>query len=107
MNEEFKSEVLDKLDMITKALTRLAEAQTLRSMTEFCKLSPEQREDYYAGLEDIRKHGWNSLFEENRIDIEKVRDKYWGNNYVDFDNEMNKLMYGSVSEPFYGTENDE
>lgn len=69
MDEEFKSEVLDKLDMITKALTRLAEAQTIRSMTEFCKLSPEQREDYYAGLEDIRKHGWNSLFEEDRVEV--------------------------------------
>lgn len=63
MDEEFKSEVLEKLEHISLALQRLAEAQVRTSVIEFAKLNEGQKCDYWEAIVDLRENGWSSVFE--------------------------------------------
>ena len=79
MDEEFKSEVLDKLECISLALTRLAEAQVRTSVIEFAKLNEGQKRDYWEAITDLRENGWSSVFESQKQEydeeaIEDMRD---------------------------------
>lgn len=85
MDEEFKSEILNKLDMMTTALTRLAEAQVRTSVIEFAKLNEGQKCDYWEAIVDLRENGWSSVFEsqEQKYDDEvamKVRQDLYDEN---------------------------
>ena len=79
MDEEFKSEVLEKLEHISLALQRLAEAQVRTSVIEFAKLNEGQKRDYWEAIVDLRENGWSSVFESqeqeyNEEAIEDMRD---------------------------------
>ena len=62
----FDYELLDKLEKISLALTRIAEAQVRTSIIEFAKLTNEQKKDYWESIIDLRENGWSSVFEDNR-----------------------------------------
>ena len=66
MDEEFKSEVLEKLEHISLALQRLAEAQVRTSVIEFAKLNEGQKRDYWEAIVDLRENGWSSVFESQK-----------------------------------------
>ena len=74
MDEEFKSEVLEKLEHISLALQRLAEAQVRTSVIEFAKLNEDQKRDYWEAIVDLRENGWSSVFESQEYNEEAIED---------------------------------
>jgi hypothetical protein len=65
----FDYELLEKLEHISLALHRLAEAQVRTSaiqvrtsIIEFAKLNEDQKRDYWEAIADLRKNGWSSVF---------------------------------------------
>ena len=74
MEEEFKSEVLEKLECISLALQRLAEAQVRTSVIEFAKLNEGQKCDYWEAIVDLRENGWSSVFESKQQYDEAIED---------------------------------
>ena len=59
----FDYELLDKLEKISIALQRIAEAQVRTSVIEFCKLNEDQKKDYCEEMTVLRENGWSSVFE--------------------------------------------
>ena len=81
----FDYELLEKLEKIGTALERLAEAQIRTSVIEFAKLTNEQKKDYWEAIIDLRENGWSSVFEDNRQNMEQIREEYWSHEDDGFD----------------------